>query len=104
MSAIDQAVAADTKPLSSGDHGKGKLKLKKNGLSASKTMGSKYSSQQPMTDSDYSDESFGDENLEQQTGPKVMQFTFTPEKIMMQMNKQLLKRLRAYWESKEAER
>ena len=57
-----------------------------------------------MTDSDYSDESFGDENVEQHTGPKVMQFTFTPEKIMMQMNKQLLKRLRAYWESKEEER
>ena len=29
-----------------------------------------------------------------------MKFTFTPEKLMMQMNKQLLKKLRSYWESK----
>lgn len=35
------------------------------------------------------------------TGPKSMQFSFTPEKIMMQMNKKLLKRLRSFWENIE---
>lgn len=37
------------------------------------------------------------------TGPKIMDFSFTPEKIMSLMSKKLLKKMQRRWETAEGE-
>ena len=50
-----------------------------------------------MTDSEES-EAVSEETVVP-TGPKVMDFTFTPDKIMTLLSKEMLKKLQKYWET-----
>lgn len=50
-----------------------------------------------MTDSEAS-EAVSEETVVP-TGPKVMDFTFTPDKIMTLLSKEMLKKLQKHWET-----
>ena len=54
-------------------------------------------------ESEDSEEDYESDSTVQETGPKIMDFTFTPERIMSLMSKKLLKKMQIRWDLTEGE-